>query len=138
MKTIHAAIVVASALAMILLAPLQLAANAHGAHAFHFSNHFRASRHHGAYGAYGGWPLYGGVVAVPPYMPEDTATYAPPATVVYVPEPPQALSCHHSEQTVTVPAEAGGTKQLTDYALLAALGYSLSPAVSDSVRGRPW
>ena len=109
MKTIHAAIVVASALAMLLLAPLQIAANAHGAHAFHFSHHFRANRHHqGAYGAF-----YGDLAGVPPYMPGDMATYAPPATVVYVPEPPQALGCHHSEQTVTVPAEAAGTKQLT-------------------------
>lgn len=116
MKTIKAAIVIASALAMLVLAPLQLAASARGLHGFHFSTHLHGSHHqraYGAYGAYGAWPLDGGVTVVPPDTPDSVMTYAPPAQVVYVPEPPQALGCHHSEQTVTVPAEAGGTRQVT-------------------------
>ena len=74
------------------------------------SHHHRA---YGAYGAYGAWPLEGGVTVVPPDTPDTVMTYAPPAQVVYVPEPPQALGCHRSEQTVTVPAEAGGTREVT-------------------------
>jgi len=118
MKTIHAAIVAASALAMLLLAPLHLvarahAAHAHGAHAFHFSNHFRATRHHHDHGTFGGWPFYGGIETIPPYAAENVMTYAQPAAVVYVPEPQLSLGCHHSRETVTVPAEAGGTRQIT-------------------------
>jgi hypothetical protein len=113
-KLVHAAIVVASAVVFLLLAPLQIDANAHGTHAFHFSDHFRASYHHnGRYGAYGAWPFYGGgIVAVPPYASETMVNYAPP-TVVYVPLPPQALTCHRSQQTVTVPSEEGGTRKIT-------------------------
>jgi hypothetical protein len=113
MKLVHAAVIVASALAMLSLAPLQAGAKAHASHGFHFSNRLHAAHHNGAYGAYGAWPFYGGgIVAVPPYAPENAVSYAP-ATVVYVPLPPQALTCHRSRQTVTVPAEAGGTRQIT-------------------------
>jgi hypothetical protein len=114
MKTVNAVVVVASALAMLLLTPLQIAASAHGFHAFHWSAHFHGGHHHrvhGAYGAYGAWPFYGDVV--PPYTADVGMSYTPPAQIVYGPEWPQVLGCHHSEQTVTVPAEAGGTRQVT-------------------------
>lgn len=110
MKTKYAAIVAASISAMLVLAPGQFSARAHGTHAFHSHNHFRGARH--SYDAYGSLPFYGGLDVAPPYEPAGVS-YAPPPTVVYVPEPPQALSCHHSEQIVTVPGELGGTKQIT-------------------------
>jgi hypothetical protein len=108
-KTIAA---MASALAM-LLAPLQIAAAAHGTHGFHFSNRLHAGHHRGAYGA-GYWPFYGGgIVAVPPYAPANTVNYVSEPTTVYVPLPPRALTCHRSRETVTVPAQAGGTTKIT-------------------------
>lgn len=111
MKLLHAAAVGASAAAMLLLVPLQMGANAHGTHSFHFSDRFHATRHNGRH--YGVWPFYGGgIVAVPPYAPGTAVTYAPPR-IVYVPLPPQALTCHRSRQTVTVPSEAGGTRAIT-------------------------
>jgi hypothetical protein len=114
MKMIHAAVVGVSASAMLLLAPLEAVAGPHGggfgAHSFHFTSHFRSARHHGAFGR---WPLFGGLVAVPPYASDNIVTYVTPETVVFVPEPPRALSCHRSQQTVTVPSEAGGTREIT-------------------------
>jgi hypothetical protein len=120
MKMIHAVIVFMSALAMLLLAPLGLAANARsggfGAHTFHFAGLHRSASHlHSARsrGAFGQWPFFGGIVAVPPYASDNILTYAMPERVVFVPEPPRALSCHHSQETVTVPSEEGGTRQIT-------------------------
>lgn len=57
------------------------------------------------------WPWYGGVVAVPPYE-EPTETYTVPTPTVVVP-PPAPLTCHRTVQTVTVPVEGGGTRQIT-------------------------
>lgn len=112
MKHLRIVVAVAFALAM-LPAPWTMGTKAHAAHGFHFSNHLHAGHHHGAYGAYYS-PFYsGGIVAVPPYAPTADMTYTPAPTVVYVPLPPQALTCHRSRQTVTVPAEAGGTRQIT-------------------------
>jgi hypothetical protein len=115
MKMIHAAIAGVAASALLLIAPPAVTAQphggGHGAHTSHFGGHLRSGRlHSGGYrGAYGQWPLYGGYVSVPPYGPDNIINYAAPATVIYVPEPPRALTCHRSQETVTVPAETGGT-----------------------------
>lgn len=50
---------------------------------------------------------------MPPYASDNIITYAAPERVVFVAVPPRALSCHHSMQTVTVPAELGGTREIT-------------------------
>jgi hypothetical protein len=119
MKMIHAGVVAVSALAMLLLAPFAVTAKPHGggsgAHALHFRGHLHSGRltSGGHRGAFSQWPLYGGVVAVPPYASDNTVSYAAPTTVVYVPEPPRALSCHRSQETVTVPSETGGTSKIT-------------------------
>ena len=103
----HAAIV--AGLALLLPASLQTAAHARQ---FHFSNRLHGAGHHGQ--ARGGWPFFGGgIVAVPPYAPVNSVNYVSEPTIVYVPLPPRALTCHRSRATVTVPAEAGGTKQIT-------------------------
>jgi hypothetical protein len=39
--------------------------------------------------------------------------YAATPTVVFVAEPPRALSCQYSQQIKTVPAEGGGTRDIT-------------------------
>jgi hypothetical protein len=113
MKIMQVAVVVTSTLAMLFVAPLEVvAASAHGfgAHSSHGAPHFRPVRHRGTYRH---WPYYGGYVAVAPYVSDNTITYAPPERVVYVPLRPQALSCHHSKETITVPAEGGGTREIT-------------------------
>jgi len=114
MKRINTTLVVAPALAVVLLAPLAVMANAHGlgfgGHSFHSKRHFGSAYRHGPYGQ---WPLYGGIVAVPPDASENIMTDATPETVVFVSEPSRTLSCHHSQQIVTVPSEQGGTRQIT-------------------------
>ena len=119
MKIIHVAIAGASALALLMFVPLEVTASphggGHGAHTFHFGGHLRSDRLHlgGRRRAYGQWPLYSGFVAVPPYGADNIINYAAPTKVVYVPEPPRALSCHRSQDTVTVPSETGGTSKIT-------------------------
>jgi hypothetical protein len=112
---------------MLLLAPASPVANArggfgpHSSHSSHFSGpgsftgpglsrHFHQARPRGNFGQ---WPLFGGYYAVPPYASDNIITYAPPERVVFVAVPPRALSCKHSVQTVTVPAELGGTRDIT-------------------------
>jgi hypothetical protein len=116
MKMIHIAIAGVSASALLLMAPFAVTAKPHGggsgAHTFHFGGHLRSGHSGFNRGAYGQWPLYGGYVAVPPYGPDNIINYAAPTTVVYVPEPPRALSCHRSHDTVTVPSETGGTSKV--------------------------
>ncbi len=98
MKMIHAAIAGAAASALLLIAPPAVTAQphggGHGAHTSHFGGHLRSGRLHSGFnrGAYGQWPLYGGIVSVPPFGPGNTINYAAPTTVIYVPEPPRALT----------------------------------------------
>ena len=59
------------------------------------------------------WPLYGygGLYALPP---GDMASVAEPLPVVFIaPETPRVLSCRHSEEIKKVPAEDGGTREIT-------------------------
>jgi hypothetical protein len=113
MKLLVAALA-ASVAAMLLLVPWPTGAQARAAHGSHFFNHLHASRHNGTFGSYY-WPFYSGaLVTVPSYAPAAAGVaYAAPPSVVYVAVPPRALTCHRSRQTVTVPAEAGGTRQIT-------------------------
>jgi hypothetical protein len=113
MKMTPITIAVVWVLAMLLLAPLEAKAGAHGfgMHAskfrvhFRSAHHFRPFRHHRAFTQ---WPLYGYG-----YYDDDATTYSAPVTIVRVPEPPRAVGCQHSEQTVTVPSENGETRQVT-------------------------
>jgi hypothetical protein len=85
-----------------------------GAHAFPPRGHFHLAQqqhHHHRFfpgdPAFGLWPWYGYNDA--PSDPYDDSSSTPQ---VVVPEPP-APACQHSEQTVTVPSENGGTAQVT-------------------------
>jgi hypothetical protein len=117
MKRVHTAIVLVSALGALLLAPLAVIANANslgfGAHSIHSTRHFATLHFGSAYrnGAYG--QQYGGVVAVAPDTSDNAMTYAMPEEVAFVSESSRTLSCHHSQQIVTVPSEQGGTRQIT-------------------------
>jgi hypothetical protein len=84
-----------------------------GAHAFPPGGHFHFAQHHHHHRffpgdpAFGLWPWYG--YNDVPSDPYDDSSSTPQ---VVVPEPP-GPACQHSEQTVTVPSEKGGTAQVT-------------------------
>ena len=122
MKVTRITIVVVRALTMLLLAPLEANAGAHGVgmrtahvggqhvvrgHRALARHHFRTVRNQ----AFGAWPWYGSYDE-PPYTYDDSMTYPTPGTVVVRPEPPQ-VRCQHSEQTRTVPSANGGTTEVT-------------------------
>ena len=81
-----------------------------GAHAFPPGGHFRFAQHHHRRGhqAFGLWPWYGYYDDAPSYPYDDS--YSTPQEVVPEPSGP---ACQHSEQTVKVPSENGGTAQVT-------------------------
>jgi hypothetical protein len=138
MKIMHPAIIVVFVVAMLLLVPMGPVANArggglgaHSSHSSHLSTHgvptIGLSRHRhqarpfsnfsqwplfGGYG-YNGYNGYNGYYEVPPYVSDNNITYAAPERVVYVAVPPRALTCKRSVQAVTVPAELGGTREIT-------------------------
>jgi hypothetical protein len=112
---------VVSALAMLLLVPLEAGAavngvdmhssrsngvGMHSSRSFDFRDHFhqRHRDHHG----FGLLPWYGYYDNAPSYPYDDS--YSTPQVVV--PEPPRS-ACQHSEQTVTVPSANGETTQVT-------------------------
>ena len=121
MKVMHVTTAVAWALTMLLLAPLEAKAGAHGVgvrssqiggprvvRGHHFPlarHHFRSFRNQ----AFGLWPYGYGYYYEPPYTYDDSMTYP---TVVVRPEPPQ-VRCQHSEQTRKVPSANGGTTEVT-------------------------
>ncbi len=107
MKTMHgAAAVAASVLALLLLAPSgATAAHGIGAHGFHFPIHHPLARHLLARHRF---PFYGSYVTLPPNAPFVTYALPQPIELVQV-----SRSCRYDRQVVTVPAEAGGTRQIT-------------------------
>jgi hypothetical protein len=109
---------VVSALAMLILASSEAKAGAHesgmqsnfrvGMH----SSDPRSPHHHLRHRRpFVQWPLYGYYFA-PPYTLDDEIPYSPPE-VVPAPEPPPAVGCQHSQQTVKVPSENGQTREVT-------------------------
>ena len=102
-------IVVVSAFAMLLLAPLGKNASAQGvAQPPHFNGQqFR--HHHHRHPALSPWYGY---YDVPPDASDYDMTYSTPETVVVAPTPP-TVGCQHSEQTVKVPSENGGVREVT-------------------------
>lgn len=113
----YAAIISVSAI-VALCTPLDIPAHARGGgfgmHSFHsinslhFAKHFRHARGHRNFNQ---GPLYGGVYATPPY--DNDAAQVQPTNFVYVVEPPRVHSCQYNKETVTVPSESGGTRDIT-------------------------
>lgn len=96
------------AIAMLLLAPFEAAARSggagFGARSFHSRVHFRAHRY---------YPLYGGVAASAPYDAPDFIGSAQLIGIASPPrEPARVLTCRHSQETVTVASEDGGTREI--------------------------
>jgi hypothetical protein len=113
MKTKHAAIIGVTIIATLVFAPVETPANAHGGfkmHSFHFGKHFRSARHHNNFNQ---WPLYGGLYAMPPYDFYNNGNYLQPENTVFVSQPPSALTCQSSKEVKKVPAEGGGTRDIT-------------------------
>lgn len=115
------ATVTALVLGILVLASSDTAANArgsgYGAGSPHFAPSYRSPPFHRAFPAR---PLHGGFIGVPFYGPDDFFDYPPYAP--YAPDPsagypsgaPSAQGClQPTHKTVTVPAEAGGTQQVT-------------------------
>ena len=114
------ATVAALVLGIFLLACSDTTANARGSGYVAASPHF-APRYRSLpfYNGLRRRPLYGGY-GVPFYWPDDFleyppyAPYAPDSTSSYPGEAPSANRClQPTHKTVTVPAEAGGTQQVT-------------------------
>src|SRR5215470_16953186 len=93
-------IVAVSAFAMLLLAPLGKNVSAQGvAQSPHFKGQqFRHRHHHHP--------------ALSPWYGDYDMTYSTPETAVVAPTPP-TVGCQHSEQTVKVPSENGGVREVT-------------------------
>jgi hypothetical protein len=119
MKMKHVGIIGISAVTALIFAPMKIPANAHGSgsgmhsfHGFHFGNHFRNAQHRKNFNNQ--WPWYGGYYAVPPYAYDNNSGgSAQPANVVYVLGSPPVHSCRYVKETVTVPSESGGTRDIT-------------------------
>ena len=116
MKMKYPAIACLAAFASLLSVPMVIEADAHSfGFGLHNSNHFRPAHRHRAFNQ-SQW--YGGLYAYPPYtygnMDSNVANgYTATPTVVYVAEPQRALTCQYSQQVKTVPAEGGGTRDIT-------------------------
>src|SRR5215510_2791105 len=55
----------------------------------------------------------GGLYAIPPYGFYNNGDYTQPGPVIFVSQPPIALTCQHSKEIKTVPSESGGTREIT-------------------------
>ena len=51
-----------------------------------------------------------GTVDVMPFRLYDDGNYVEPAPIVFVSQPPKALTCQTSKEIKTVPSESGGTR----------------------------
>jgi hypothetical protein len=106
------------AVAILLSAPYEVAAKAggagFGAHPFFSHRPMLSRRPFTNHRAFRGFPwLGGGFVSTYPYFEPDYVNGTPPTDVVYsVPQPPRALNCHRSIETLTVPSEDNGTREI--------------------------
>jgi len=121
----HAAIAAAVAAAAVLALPNGGAvakgpgmASGPGMHPFHFKSHFLSDHHHRFAHRHNnnnalGWPLYGGYYAIPPY--DDVAGGEPGGSAVVIVQGYQLprLTCEKNRETITVPSESGGTREIT-------------------------
>ena len=84
--------------------PIEVSAKGIGGHGFHAGHHHRAF----AYGPYGGLVITGKAIGSEPVG--YVSTSQPLGPVI---PPTFVLQCHHSVETVTVPSEEGGTREIT-------------------------
>ena len=116
MKTRHAAVLGVTIVSMLAVAPFDTPAEARGGfkmHSFHSGKHFRSARHHRNFNQWPFYGTYGGLYAIPPYDFYNYGNYVQPGPVVFVSQPPSALTCQNSKEVKTVPSESGGTRDIT-------------------------
>jgi hypothetical protein len=118
-KSYVASACVALALAMLSLAPFEAAARSGGRGLSASRGGFQALRHGGFRAhrprGFRHWPLWGGYIATLPsydYGPDDIGEFPFQLFVAPPPPPPRSLDCKRSRTTVTVPSEAGGTREI--------------------------
>ena len=124
MKLKHVAIIGLSATVALLCAPLGLPANAHGSgghgsgmhgtHFLHIGKNFRNAHLRRNFNQVPWW--YGGYYAYPSGSYDNNNNnngYAQPSNVIYVLGSASVRSCQYIKETVTVPAESGGTREIT-------------------------
>jgi hypothetical protein len=123
------AVGVATAFAMSLLTPVMVSAKGFGPHALHktgahgtghsvfakslgYRGH-RALRYDRFYNPFGGYLAGYGIPGS--YLEDFEPILAgfPPLRIDPIIPPPPPLTCSRSRETVTVPAESGGTRQIT-------------------------
>jgi hypothetical protein len=105
--------VAALSLAVASLMPNGVAAKGFGSHHGHGAKFSKGAfgHNHRAFG-YFPYAQYGGVVAT--YSPGDVVGSIPlPLLPDPVIPPPPGLTCKHSLQTLMVPSEEGGTREIT-------------------------
>jgi hypothetical protein len=116
------AIAVAACAAAVLMLPNSVAiakGPGPGMHAFHFKSHFLSHQHHRHDARRNnnnalGWPLYGGLYAMPPYDNDAAGSeQSPPAVVIVRDYQMPRLTCEKYRETITVPSESGGTRDIT-------------------------
>jgi len=102
--------VVSPALAQIGSAsPFETKASVQGvAQSSHFNGQRLADHQFRHQRAFGQWPWYA-YYDVPPYTSDYDTTFSTPETAPTQP----AVGCQHSEQTVKVPSENGGVREVT-------------------------
>jgi hypothetical protein len=119
MKKYCVAIAVAASAAAVLMLPHSVAiakGPGPGMHSFHFKSHFLQHHRHDVRRNNNnalGWPLYGGLYATPPYDGDAVGEQAPPAVVVVRDYQVPRLVCEKHRETITVPSETGGTRDIT-------------------------
>lgn len=123
-----AVIVAFLAFGMLVFTPVQKLAHAHGftisGASAHSAHNFSSARHYRAFGRWarhrswwngwwpaGGWPPNDGLFGVPAYWPDYG--YAAPVGILIRTEPINVLTCKRSQETLTVPSEESGTRQIT-------------------------
>jgi hypothetical protein len=123
MKIKYVGIIVISAVAALIGAPMEIAASGHGSgsgmrgpglHTFHFGKNFRHAQNRRNFNNQATWYGGYGYYAVPPYDYDNSGSgSAQPSNVVYVLPSPTVHSCRYAKETVTVPSESGGTREIT-------------------------
>ena len=111
MKVTRITIAVVGTLTMLLLAPFDAKASVQGVgqsshfNGQHLAQHQFRPHHHRAFGQ---WPWYG-YYDEQPYTSDYDMTFSTPETAPTQP----AVGCQHCEQTVKVPSENGGVREVT-------------------------
>jgi len=125
MKIRHFAIIGLSATMALLFAPLEIPAHAHGSggmhgsgmhgkHFLHIGKNFRHAHLRRNFNQVPWW--YSGYYAYPPASYDNGNNdngYTQPSNIIYVLGSASVRSCQYNKETVIVPAESGGTREIT-------------------------